>query len=145
MVKAVVGGRPFEFSKDEIERRMRGEEPESIREHLVEVGGRGFPPKQVVAAMTGWDRLSFTTMEAQRVLTRAGFVCRRNGNMAVGGPKVMITVRPGGVGRLDELAIQAGRVSAALEVAEKANQAARGELEALLIALQDLMNDQDGS
>lgn len=77
MVRAIVGGRPFDFSKEEIERRIKGVRPESIREHLVEILGIAYPPKQVLAAVTGWDRTSFTTMEAQRVLTRVGFACRR--------------------------------------------------------------------
>jgi hypothetical protein len=77
MTRAVVGGRPFDFSREEIERRMKGVGPEPIREHLVELLDTVFPPKQVLATVTGWDRTSFTTMEAQRVLTRAGFVCRR--------------------------------------------------------------------
>ncbi|PZS36522.1 MAG: hypothetical protein DLM58_01610 [Pseudonocardiales bacterium] len=143
MVKALVGGRPFDFSKDEIERRMRQEEPESIREHLVEVNGRSFPPKQVLATVTGWNRTTFTTMEAQRVLTRAGFTCRRNGNMALGGPAVMVPVRAGDLGRLDEIAVQAGRVGVAIDAAENASRAARQELRALLESVRDLMNDQE--
>ena len=74
MVRAIVGGRPFDFTKEEIERRMRGVHPEPIREHLVEMLGTVYPPKQVLGTVSGWDRTSFTTMEAQRVLTRAGFV-----------------------------------------------------------------------
>lgn len=77
MVRATVGGRSFDFSKAEIERRMRGVQPEPIREHLVEVRDTVYPPKQVLARVTGWDRTSFTTMEAQRVLSRVGFVSRR--------------------------------------------------------------------
>jgi hypothetical protein len=80
MVRSIVGGRPFDFTKEEIERRMRGVHPEPIREHLVEVLSTVYPPKQVLATVSGWDRTSFTTMEAQRVLTRAGFVCRRAGD-----------------------------------------------------------------
>src|SRR5260370_9771676 len=79
MVRAVVGGRALEFGKAEIERRMTGLRPEPIREHMVEVLDTAYPPKQVLATVTGWDRTSFTTMEAQRVLTRVGFVCRRAG------------------------------------------------------------------
>lgn len=76
-MRAVVGGRSFDFTKEDIERRMSSVHPEPIREHLVEMLGTVFPPKQVLATVTGWDRTSFTTMEAQRVLTRVGFVCRR--------------------------------------------------------------------
>jgi len=41
-----------------------------------------FPPKQVFATVTGRVRTSFTTMEAQRVLRRLGFVCREAGRVA---------------------------------------------------------------
>jgi hypothetical protein len=58
---------------------MRNVDAETIREHLVEIGPTVFPPKQVLAVVTGWERTSFTTMEAQRVLTKVGFVCRRAG------------------------------------------------------------------
>lgn len=74
---ATVGGRRFDLTKPEIERRMRGVQPEPIREHLVEVLDTVYPPKQVLAVATGWGRTSFTTMEAQRVLSGVGFVCRR--------------------------------------------------------------------
>ncbi len=80
MVKAVVGGRDFEFEHDAVVRKMRGVAPEPIREHVVEVGDQLFPPKQVLATLTGWPRTSFTTMEAQRVLTKLGFHCRRAGS-----------------------------------------------------------------
>lgn len=75
-VAVIVGGRDFEFSRSEIELRMRGVEPESIQKHAVEVNGLDYPPKQVLAVMTGWSRTSYTTMEAQRVLRRLGFQCR---------------------------------------------------------------------
>ena len=48
-----------------------------MREHYVEIVGENFPPKQVLALATGWERTSFTTMEATRVLIRLGFDCRR--------------------------------------------------------------------
>lgn len=86
---ATVGGRPFDFSRQEIERAMRGVQPEPIREHLVEILGTVYPPKQVLATVTGWDRTSFTTMEAQRVLSRVGFTCRRAGK--VGGRLAGVT------------------------------------------------------
>jgi hypothetical protein len=65
---------------------MRGVRSEPIREHLVEVLDTVYPPKQVLATITGWDRTSFTTMEAQRVLSRVGFVCRRAGSVDGGRP-----------------------------------------------------------
>src|SRR4029453_3606197 len=70
-----VGGRDFDLTKQEVEARMTGEDPELIQKHMVEVNGQMFPPKQVLGHVTGWERTTFTTMEAQRVLTRIGFVC----------------------------------------------------------------------
>ncbi|HEY8788919.1 MAG TPA: hypothetical protein VIM10_07285 [Actinopolymorphaceae bacterium] len=77
MAHFTVGGRPIDLTKDAVLRRMSREEPEPLREHLVEISSAAFPPKQVLATVTGWDRQTFTTMEAQRVLTKVGFVSRR--------------------------------------------------------------------
>lgn len=75
-----VGGRDFSQSKLDVEQAMRGEGPEEIRKYMVEVNGTAYPPKQVLARATGWERQSFTTMEAQRVLTKLGFACREAGS-----------------------------------------------------------------
>ena len=68
-----VGGRDFNQRKIDVERAMHGETPESIQKYAVEVNGLNYPPKQVLATVTGWERTSFTTMEAQRVLRKLGF------------------------------------------------------------------------
>lgn len=68
-----VGGRPFDSSREAIEAAMRVEAPESLQKYAVEVNGLNYPPKQVLATVTGWQRTSFTTMEAQRVLRKLGF------------------------------------------------------------------------
>jgi hypothetical protein len=90
-----VGGRDFNLTKQEVEARMKGEEPELIQKHMVEVNGQMFPPKQVLGHVTGWPRTSFTTMEAQRVLTRIGFDCAEasGGRMRQAGQIVMDAVR----------------------------------------------------
>jgi hypothetical protein len=90
-----VGGRDFNLTKQEVEARMNGEDPELIQKHMVEVNGQMFPPKQVLGHVTGWARTSFTTMEAQRVLTRIGFVCAeaRGGRIRQAGQFVMDAVR----------------------------------------------------
>lgn len=75
-----VGGRDFNESKRDVELAMRGEEPEEIRKYMVEVNGEAYPPKQVLAHVTGWKRDTFTTMEAQRVLNKLGFSCREAGS-----------------------------------------------------------------
>ena len=43
------------------------------------VAGRRFPPKQVLAAVTGLDRADFTTHQARRILKRLGFTAARAG------------------------------------------------------------------
>jgi hypothetical protein len=64
-----------------------------VREHYVVIGGRRFPPKQVIASVTGIDRADFTTHQARRVLRRLGFPAARvgqqpsdNGEAGGGGP-----------------------------------------------------------
>jgi hypothetical protein len=96
MASVTVGGRGRDITKEEVIRMMRGIKPEPIREHLVEIAGTAYPPKQVLETVTDWNRRSFTSLEAVSVLTRVGFVCRRasegqplpvpgaNGNQAVG-------------------------------------------------------------
>ena len=77
--RMVVGGRELDLTMNDVLRKMSNIPPEPIRDHLVEIGNMEFPPKQVLATVTGWDRQSFTTMEANRVLTRLGFNCCRAG------------------------------------------------------------------
>lgn len=86
MARMIVGGRTLELTMEQVAHKMRGVQPEPIREHLVEMLGTVYPPKQVLAVVTGWDRQSFTTMEAQRVLSKVGFVCRRAGERPDGVP-----------------------------------------------------------
>lgn len=78
-MRSVVGGRELDLTADGVIRTMRDVEPETIREHFVVIDGELFPPKQALAQVTGWDRQTFTTMEATRVLSRLGFVCQRAG------------------------------------------------------------------
>ena len=77
MAWVTVGGRKHDITKEEVTGKMRGVKPEPAREHLVEIAGIAYPPKQVLETVTGWNRRSFTSLEAVRVLTGAGFVCRR--------------------------------------------------------------------
>ncbi|HMD25560.1 MAG TPA: hypothetical protein VKH61_15795, partial [Streptosporangiaceae bacterium] len=48
-----------------------------IHEHFVVINGRRWPPKQVLALVTGLDRADFTTHQARRALTRLGFPAAR--------------------------------------------------------------------
>jgi hypothetical protein len=77
MAWVTVSGRRREITEQEVISKMRGVESEPIREHLVEIAGTAYPPKQVLETVTDWNRRSFTSLEAVRVLTSVGFVCRR--------------------------------------------------------------------
>jgi hypothetical protein len=76
-MRFTVGGESYDLTREQVNAVMKDATVEPIQKHGVEIGGRLFPPKQVFATVTGRARQSFTTMEAQRVLTRLGFVCRR--------------------------------------------------------------------
>jgi hypothetical protein len=91
-------------------RIMREVQPETIREHLVELNETVYPPKQVLAIVTGWQRRSFTTQEAQRVLTRLGFVCRRAGGSDDGRAWVTISIED----RVGQLEASVGTILAAV-------------------------------
>jgi hypothetical protein len=111
MPRMTVGGRTLDLDQQQVLRAMRDVAPEPLREHLVEIADTQFPPKQVLATVTGWDRQSFTTMEAQRMLNRLGFVCRRAATPAH--PAIAATTSPPGPTmeqRVD--ALQAGLVVA---------------------------------
>jgi hypothetical protein len=72
-----VAGRRFRLERGAVEKAVASELPDPIRDHFVVVGGRRFPPKQVLAAVTGIDRADFTTHQARRILMRLGFTAGR--------------------------------------------------------------------
>lgn len=78
-----MAGEDFDLTPSSIEQAVEGIDPEPIREHYAVVGGRRYPPKQVMAAATGLDRADFTTHQARAVLRRLGFGVYRR---AVPGP-----------------------------------------------------------
>ena len=52
---------------------LRGETPDDVREHWVDVDGVRWPPKQALALATGVDASEFTSHRALRLLERLGF------------------------------------------------------------------------
>lgn len=72
-----IAGQDFDLEPGRIEREISRLVPEPIQEHYVVVAGRRFPPKQVLAAVTGLDRADFTTHQARSVLRRLGFAAHR--------------------------------------------------------------------
>ena len=66
-----------DLDRDSVEAALVRVLPEPIQEHYVVVGGRRYPPKQVIACATGLDRADFTTHQARRILVRLGFTAAR--------------------------------------------------------------------
>jgi hypothetical protein len=63
-----------------IGRAVADQQPEPLHAHYVVIGGKRFPPKQVISAVTGLDRADFTTHQARRILRRLGFAVGRRGD-----------------------------------------------------------------
>ncbi|RLI85855.1 MAG: hypothetical protein DRO98_06285 [Archaeoglobales archaeon] len=76
-IKGKIQGRDYDLSKEEVEERMRGVEPEPIRKYYVEINGRKYPIKQVVAKCLGLDPIQFTSAYAYRILSRLGFKVKK--------------------------------------------------------------------
>jgi hypothetical protein len=81
MMKTRVAGEDFELDAGSVERAVTGVDPEPIRDHYVVIGRRRYPPKQVIATVTGLDRGDFTTHQARSILRRLGFGVHRRGSV----------------------------------------------------------------
>ena len=77
MTTMTVAGHQYDLDPRTVEAALDGVLPEPIHEHFVVVNGRRWPPKQVLARVTGLDRADFTTHQARRALTRLGFPAGR--------------------------------------------------------------------
>jgi hypothetical protein len=82
MPQFTIAGRRIELDRDEIETSLRSVLPEPPREHYVVVGGRRYPPKQVISCVAAVDRADFTTHQARRIMRRLGFITARVGDNA---------------------------------------------------------------
>ena len=66
-------GKMYRVSKADVERAAAKVEPRSTEKYAVMIGGRAFPPKQLIEVSLHLPPMAFTTMDAQRILTRLGF------------------------------------------------------------------------
>lgn len=90
-VQARIAAREFLIDALDVERRLDQVMPEPVGDLYVVVGGRRFPPKQVISLVTGLDRADFNSHQARRILSRLGFtVARRSRDARQDAP-----VRPG--------------------------------------------------
>lgn len=77
MTTMTISGHTYDLDAGAVEEAVRGSLPDPVQEHFVVVNGRRWPPKQVLALVTGLDRADFTTHQARRALTRLGFPAGR--------------------------------------------------------------------
>lgn len=77
MTVSTIAGRRFELVRGQVIETAADLLPEPLRDHYVVIEGRRFPPKQVLAAVTGLDRADFTTHQARRALQRLGLTVGR--------------------------------------------------------------------
>jgi hypothetical protein len=77
MPTMTVSGHRYDLDSRSVQEALQGTLPEPIQEHFVVINGRRWPPKQVLALVTGLDRADFTTHQARRALTRLGFPAAR--------------------------------------------------------------------
>lgn len=80
VVHATIARHPFDLTRHDVETAMRDVRPEALQTHYVVVGRRRYPPKQVIAAVTGLDRSAFISTQARSVLERLGFTVGRTGS-----------------------------------------------------------------
>lgn len=78
-ISFVLNGTQMELDKDQVYASVVGLPIEPARTHLIRIGDRDYPVKQVFSAATGLDRLDFTTNQARSVLKRLGFAVSRVG------------------------------------------------------------------
>lgn len=76
-VQARIAHQIFELGRAQVERAVRDVLPEPLDDHYLVVNGRRYPPKQVLALVTGLDRADFNTHQARQVLRRLGFTAGR--------------------------------------------------------------------
>jgi hypothetical protein len=74
-----LGGKDYRLSKADIEHKMRNIPPKPLGKYRVQVNGIDYPPKQVIAESLGKSLVTFTTMDAARILSSIGFEVRRAG------------------------------------------------------------------
>src|SRR5258708_18557605 len=72
-----VSGHTYDLDPQSVQEALQGALPEPIYEHFVVINGRRWPPKQVLALVTGLDRADFTAHQARRALPRLGFPAAR--------------------------------------------------------------------
>lgn len=67
-----LGGKRYELTRSKVEEALRNIVPRPLDKYYVTVNGRNYPPKQVLSVVLEKPLVTFTTMDAQRVLSSLG-------------------------------------------------------------------------
>ncbi|MGY4770647.1 hypothetical protein ACXC9Q_27360 [Kribbella sp. CWNU-51] len=78
-MRFTMDGEQFDLTADQVRARLASYEPADIKQHWVEVDGRRWPVKQVIAIATGVDKGRFVSGTARRHLRNMGFVTSGDG------------------------------------------------------------------
>ena len=70
----VLNGKRYSFTPSHVAKAVQNQPPRRIDKYQVLVEGVQYPPKQVVERLTGVEPINFTTMDAQRILKKLGYV-----------------------------------------------------------------------
>lgn len=93
-VHATIARHPYDLTKVQVERAMQGVVAQPLRDHYVVVNGRRYPPKQVIATVTGLDRSAFITTQARSLLERLQFTVGRVGSPPIPRPAASTLASP---------------------------------------------------
>ena len=69
-----LNGKRYSFTRSQVEKAVHNQPPRRIEKYKVSINGVYYPPKQVVERLTAQEPISFTTMDAQRILKKFGYV-----------------------------------------------------------------------
>jgi hypothetical protein len=76
-VRAKIAQQEVLLDSNVIAQQVRRVMPEPLDDHYAVIGGKRYPPKQVIGLVTGLDRADFNTHQARRILSRLGFTVGR--------------------------------------------------------------------
>ena len=66
-------GKTFEKERDDFVRAAKAIEPGRIQKYSTIVGGKRYPIRQLLAAVTGLPAIAITSQDAYRILEKFGF------------------------------------------------------------------------
>jgi len=78
-MKFTIRGKIYELTQEDVLRKVANIEPQRIYEYYIEIGGRRYPIKQVLALATALPPISFTSKDAYDILSRLGFEIKYRG------------------------------------------------------------------